>query len=191
MTESDLLNRPLRPRDSRLAPWRAFVVAHARVWRRLDEDLRVEHHLSLPEYESLLLLAESEGRRLRMRELAEDLRLSKSGVTRLVDRLVGDGLVERGQCSTDARGAEAVLTPAGLERLRTAAPTHLRGIRDYFLASIEAADLSVVERVMVGIAERIPGAPFAGRARPRTAPWADRPAPVAAGEPGTAPGGPG
>ena len=147
--------RPLRASDPRLGPWRAFVVAHGRVWRRLDEDLRLEHGLSLAEYEALLLLAEADGRRLRMRALAEDLQLSKSGVTRLVDRLVEDGLVERGQCSTDARGAEAVLTATGLTRLRTAAPTHLRGIQDYFLGAIDAPDLAVVERTMRAVADGV------------------------------------
>jgi DNA-binding MarR family transcriptional regulator len=133
------------------------VVAHARVWRRLDEDLRLEHRLSLSEYEALLLLAEADGRRLRMRALAEDLQLSKSGVTRLVDRLVAGGLVERGQCTTDARGADAVLTEAGLNRLRTAAPTHLRGIREYFLDAVDPADLAVIERTMRAVGDRLPG----------------------------------
>lgn len=158
--------RPLRPRDPRLAPWRAFVIAHARVWRRLDEDLRVEHGLSLSEYEALLLLAEAPDRRLRMRGLAEDLQLSKSGVTRLVDRLVEDGYVERGLCTTDARGAEAVLTPLGLDRLRTAAPTHLRGIQEYFLGAIPEADLEALERSLRGVSEGLPTGPFrAARSR--------------------------
>jgi DNA-binding MarR family transcriptional regulator len=162
MTATAPISRPLRAADPRLAPWRAFVLAHARVWRRLDEDLRLEHALSLPEYETLLLLAESEGRRLRMRVLAEDLQLSKSGVTRLVDRLVDDGLVERGQCTTDARGAEAVLTEAGLSRLRSAAPTHLRGIQAYFLDAIESPDLAVVERAMRAVGGALSGG-LAGR----------------------------
>ena len=178
--------RALGPRDPRLASWRAFVVAHARVWRRLDEDLRLEHGLSLSEYEALLLLAESPERRVRMRSLAEDLQLSKSGVTRLVDRLVDDGLVERGQCTTDARGAEAVLTAAGLERLRSAAPTHLRGIQEYFLESITEGDLQVVERAMRGVAARLPGGPFARAARGR----GEESCASDAGPAGTAPGGP-
>jgi DNA-binding MarR family transcriptional regulator len=142
------------PRDARLAPWRAFVIAHARVRRRLDDDLRVEHALSLPEYEALLFLAEAADRRLRMSQLADSLILSRSGVTRLVDRLVDDGLVERSQCATDARGAEALLTDAGVDRLRSAARTHLRGIRDYFLDAIDAADLAAIERVLGEVAAR-------------------------------------
>lgn len=143
---------PLTARDPRLAPWRAFVRAHAEVSRRLDEDLRAEHDLSLQEYVALLILVEQPDRRLRMGRLAEALTLSKSGATRLIDRLVDDGLVERVSCSSDARGAEARLTHAGLQRLRTAAPTHLRGIADYFLATIDAADLPAIERIMGDVA---------------------------------------
>jgi DNA-binding MarR family transcriptional regulator len=122
------------------------------VSRRLDEDLRAEHGLSLQEYVALLILVEQPERRLRMGRLAEALTLSKSGATRLIDRLVGDDLVERVSCSSDARGAEARLTEAGVQRLRTAAPTHLRGIADYFLATIDATDLPAIERIMGEVA---------------------------------------
>jgi DNA-binding MarR family transcriptional regulator len=152
---------PLTPRDPRLGPWRAFVTAHAHVSRRLDEDLRTEHGLSLQEYVSLLILAEAPERRLRMGRVAEALTLSKSGATRLIDRLVDDGLVERVTCSSDARGAEARLTEAGVSRLRTAAPTHLRGIAEYFLATIDPDDLPSIERVMGNVARCASEAPAA------------------------------
>jgi DNA-binding MarR family transcriptional regulator len=148
---------PLTARDERLAPWRAFVRAQAHVSRRLDEDLRAEHGLSLQEYVALLILAESPERRLRMGRLADSLTLSKSGATRLIDRLVGDGFVARVTCSSDLRGAEAALTEAGIQRLRTAAPTHLRGIAEYFLSAIEGDDLEVVERTMRDVADRACG----------------------------------
>jgi DNA-binding MarR family transcriptional regulator len=148
---------PLTPRDARLAPWRAFVRAQAHVSRRLDEDLRAEHGLSLQEYVALLILAEAPERRLRMGRLADSLTLSKSGATRLIDRLVDDGLVARATCPSDLRGAEAALTEAGVERLRTAAPTHLRGIAEYFLAAIGPDELEVVERTMRGVADRACG----------------------------------
>ena len=164
MDPSSTVTSPLTARDPRLRPWRAFVLAHAHVSRRLDEDLRVEHGLSLQEYVSLLILAEAPERRLRMGRLAEALTLSKSGVTRLIDRLVGDGLVERVTCSSDARGAEARLTDSGLSRLRTAAPTHLRGIAEYFLATIAPDDLPEIERVMTDVARCASEAPV-GRGR--------------------------
>lgn len=146
---------PIAARDPRLAPWRAFTRAQANLNRRLDEDLRAEHGLSLQEYAALLILAEAPERRLRMGRLADGLNLSKSGATRLIDRLVADALVERVSCPSDARGAEATLTAAGIERLRAAAPTHLRGIGEYFLAAIEADDLAAVERSMRRVGDRL------------------------------------
>ncbi len=145
---------PLRAGDPRLVPWRSFLLAHSRVWRRLDEDLRAAHDLTLPEYECLLFLVEAPERRLRMREIADRVLLSKSGVTRMVDRLVADGLVERVTCTTDARGAEAKLTEAGLARLRAASRTHLRGIEDYFLSALDDDQLAVIERAMTAVEAR-------------------------------------
>lgn len=140
--------RTLSPRDERIGTWRDFLTVHARLERMLDEDLRAEHDLSLAEYDALLQLAEAPGRRLRMHQLADRVLLSRSGVTRLIDRLVRDGSVERDLCQTDARGAEAVLTAAGMARLRTAAPTHLRGIADHFVDVIDPADLQSLGRAM-------------------------------------------
>ena len=145
--------RPLSARDPRLDPWRAFLIAHARITRRLDEELRAEHDLSLAEYDALLTIADAPERRIRMRQLADRVILSKSGVTRLIDRLVLDGLVERRACASDARGAEAVLTAEGLERPRRASRTHLRGIEEHFLAAVDDADLSAIERSMHAVAD--------------------------------------
>ena len=147
--------------DARLGAWRAFLLAHARLSRRLDEELRAEHGLTLPEYDALLQIAQAPDRRLRMSQLADLVVLSRSGVTRLIDRLVADGLVERSQCLSDARGAEAALTPAGLDRMRRAATTHLRGIEAYFLSVVPERDLADLERTLRFIADRAgPGWPM-------------------------------
>jgi DNA-binding MarR family transcriptional regulator len=143
--------RTISARDPRIATWRLFLKSHARLERLLDEDLRSAHDLTLAEYDAMLQLAESPTHRLRMHEIADRVVLSRSGVTRLIDRLVRDGLVERSHCSTDARGAEAVLTASGLDRLRDAAPTHLRGISDHFLDTMTAAELAAVDRAMNAI----------------------------------------
>ena len=152
MTVTEPVARRLTADDPRLAPWRAFLEAHARVSRRLDEDLRAEHDLSLAEYDALLNIAQAPGRRLRMRQLSDRVILSKSGVTRLIDRLVADGLVERSACLADARGAEAVLTESGLARLRQASRTHLRGINEHFLEPLGDADVTVIEAAMRAVA---------------------------------------
>src|SRR6476620_10134017 len=90
MTVTEPSARPLTGHDARLEPWRAFLEAHARVTRRLDEELRTEHDLSLAEYDALLTIANAPERRIRMRQLADRVILSKSGVTRLIARLVVD-----------------------------------------------------------------------------------------------------
>jgi len=154
MSLSEPVARPLTERDARLAPWRSFLLAHARVSRRLDEELRAEHDVSFAEYDALLTIAQAPGRRIRMGQLAEEVLLSKSGVTRLIDRLVGDGLVERRSCAADARGAEAVLTDRGLTCLRGASRTHLRGISEHFLSVMADDDLEVLERAMAAVARQ-------------------------------------
>jgi DNA-binding MarR family transcriptional regulator len=166
MTITGSVGRPLTDNDPRLAPWRAFLTAHARISRRLDEELRSEHDLSLAEYDALLTIAQAPDRRIRMGMLAEGVVLSKSGVTRLIDRLVSDGLVERGACLSDARGAEAVLTPAGLARLRAASRTHLRGISEHFLDVVDPTDLDAVERSMTALARLAGPGELAGRCAP-------------------------
>jgi DNA-binding MarR family transcriptional regulator len=135
-------------RDPRLETWRSFLVAHAQIRRQLERELQAEQSLGLGEYEVLLLLARAEDRQLRMSDLADRLVLSRSGVTRLVDRLNADGLVERTSCDTDRRGAWATLTAAGYERLRRAAPTHLRGVGEHFLDRIPPAELEILQRTL-------------------------------------------
>jgi DNA-binding MarR family transcriptional regulator len=103
--------------------------------------------------------------------LAEEVLLSKSGVTRLIDRLVSDGLVERSACLADARGAEAVLTERGLDRLRTASGTHLRGISEHFLAVVDANDLVRLERSLTAVARQAgPGKGDPGECAPDGSP---------------------
>jgi DNA-binding MarR family transcriptional regulator len=145
--------------DPRLGSWRAFLQAHARLTRRLDDELRAAHGMSLGEYDALVQLASAPGRRLRMSVLADRVLLSRSGITRLVDRLVADGMVERSTCATDARGAEASLTRAGLDRLRSASTTHLDGVRRYFLEAVDADDQRALER---GLGRVIDGLDEAG-----------------------------
>ncbi len=153
--------------DAHLAAWRAFLHAHARLTRRLDEELRAAHGLSLAEYDALVQLAAAPGRRLRMSVLADRVLLSRSGITRLVDRLEGDGMVQRTACTTDARGAEAALTRTGLERLRTASPTHLDGVRRYFLEVVSSADQAAIQRGLGRVLDGLDCGPAGpGAARP-------------------------
>ncbi|MGQ0520828.1 MAG: MarR family winged helix-turn-helix transcriptional regulator [Actinomycetota bacterium] len=132
------------PDDRQLAAWRAFIRAHATVMDRLDHELQQEQDLPLTWYEVLLHLGNATDDRLRLNELASVLLLSRSGITRLVDRLVAAGLVERQTCPTDRRGAYAVLTAEGRARLRKAAPVHLRGIEEHFAVHLDAGEVDAI-----------------------------------------------
>lgn len=114
-----------------LASWRVFLRAHAVVTRRLEAELLEEQNLPLASYDVLVQLVDAPGHRLRMTELAGAVLLSRSGLSRLVDRLQREGLVNREAATEDGRGMYAVLLPAGLTRLRAAAPTHLRGVAEH------------------------------------------------------------
>ncbi len=142
---TELATGPVAALDApEMAAWRAYLFTHARLSRRLDDELQAAHGLSLAEYDALIQLVNAPARQLRMSTLAESVLLSRSGITRLVDRLVTAGFVERRACPTDARGAEAALTPAGLDALRSATSTHIAGVRRYFTNVIAAADQEVI-----------------------------------------------
>ena len=134
--------------DPRLGAWRAFLRAHARLVRDLERELQAEQGMALTDYDVLVQLSAADERRLRMSELADQLLLSRSGVTRLVDRLVAEGLVERVTCESDRRGQWASLTDSGYERLRRASPTHLRGVAEHFLNRLPPDDLAALERML-------------------------------------------
>jgi len=145
------MTEPVSHHDPRLAAWSTFLRAHARVVRELERELQDEQDLALTDYDVLVQLASADDRRLRMSDLADRLLLSRSGATRLVDRLVADGLVERVVCESDRRGQWAALTDAGLDRLRLASPTHLRGVATHFLDRLSADDLAALERMLDGV----------------------------------------
>jgi DNA-binding MarR family transcriptional regulator len=124
-----------------LAAWRGLLATHATLIARLDAELEREHGLPLTSYEVLLYLGGAEGGRLRMGELADRLLLSRSGITRLVDRLERQGMIERERCENDGRGFNAVLTEAGRRKLDAARPAHLSGVRRHFLSQLEPGEL--------------------------------------------------
>ena len=117
--------------------WHGFLRTHAAVVRELDVEMQGEHGLSLTQYE-VLLLSKSDGEAARMSDLADGALLSLSGLSRLVDRLVALGLVERAQCPNDRRSSLARLTPAGRRKFREAQPTHHSGVRRLFIDRLPA-----------------------------------------------------
>lgn len=141
------------PSRTELSSWRAFLRAHAVIIRVLEAELIAAEDLSLASYDVLVQLAEAPERRLRMTELADAVLLSRSGVTRLVDRLERVGLVSRGPVEGDGRGVAAQLTEDGLSRLRVAARTHLAGVAEHFAARLDGGDLTALERISRRLAE--------------------------------------
>lgn len=140
-------------RDIRMRAWRSFLEAHARVTELLENELEAEKQLSLAWYDVLVQLQEADGQGLRMTDLAQRVLLSKSGLTRLVDRMCAAGLVERTQDSEDRRGRWVCLTPAGVARLRDAAETHIRGVREYFTDLVTEEQAAVLACVLQAIAD--------------------------------------
>ncbi len=132
--------------------WHAFLQAHAYVTRRLAAELEAEDGLSLAEFDALIQLAVAPDQRRRMSDLADAVLLSRSGVSRMVDRLGAAGLVERRICPSDARGAEAILTPAGEARLHRAAEVHFRGVDEHFTAVLPPADRASFTRSLEALA---------------------------------------
>jgi DNA-binding MarR family transcriptional regulator len=137
-----------------LRAWRGMLRAHAALAKALDAQLEAEHGLQLSSYEVLMYLADAEEQRMRMCDLASTILLSRSGLTRLVDRLQREGLLERVACADDARGAFAKLTPLGRERLAAARVTHLDGVRAIFLDLFTPEELEMLGRSWDRVLER-------------------------------------
>jgi DNA-binding MarR family transcriptional regulator len=156
-----------------LSVWRVLLRAHATIVRRLKRDLVAGHDLPLAWYDVLVELVAQPGGRMRMTDLADRVLLSRSGLTRLVDRLVLEGLVERAACPSDARGTYTVLTADGRDRLRKAAPTHLRGVAECVTRPLSGAELDtlkgLLDKLLAAAGDHVPAAPADGEYGPAPA----------------------
>jgi DNA-binding MarR family transcriptional regulator len=130
--------------EGELGAWRGLLRAYGCLAKRLDAELDQAHRLPMTSYEVLHHLHEASEGRMRMCELAERAQLSRSGLTRLVDRLEGEGLLERCSCNHDARGSYACLTEAGCERLEEARVTHLAVVREHFFSRFSELELGAL-----------------------------------------------
>ncbi len=138
--------------EGELRAWRGLKRAHASLAKRVDAELERTHGLPLSSYEVLHHLVESPGGRMRMCDLAEQAQLSRSGLTRLADRLEKEELLERCSCEHDARGAYACLTELGRERLSAARGTHLAVVREQFLSRFTEDELDALAELWDRIA---------------------------------------
>jgi DNA-binding MarR family transcriptional regulator len=150
------LSAKLSPAE--LGAWRGMLRVHTALVKALDAELAAAHDLPLSSYDVLVTLESAPGRKRRMAELADSVLLSRSGMTRLVDRLEREGLLERDLCTDDGRGCYAVLTDKGAQLIATARPTHLDGVRERFLRHFSDDELRTLaefwERVLPGSAAR-------------------------------------
>jgi DNA-binding MarR family transcriptional regulator len=140
-------------REDKLAAWQAFLQAHTKLIRVLEREMLEEQELPLTWYDILAHLDGAPEGRLRMQELAESVVLSRSGLTRLVDRMAKSGLVSRAPCPHDRRGTYAVITAQGRETLRIAKPGHLRGVEHHFLDRLDDVDLQALDRSLSKVLE--------------------------------------
>jgi DNA-binding MarR family transcriptional regulator len=129
------------PGERGLAAWRALLEAHATLLRRLETDLERDTGLALADFDVLAQLAIAGGQ-LRISDLADRALISRSGMTRRVARLVGEGLVRRDSAAADARGVIVSLTEKGEARLMETAPVHARGVAQLFVDRLEDQELN-------------------------------------------------
>ena len=131
--------------QKRLVLWRDFLRVHRRLLDVLEDELNEAHDLPLAWYDVLVNL-DAAGGQSRMSDLADSILLSRSGLTRLVDRMEAARLVQRRRSTDDRRGYNAVLSPAGARMLREAAPAHLAGVERHFTAHINDAEVRTLRR---------------------------------------------
>jgi DNA-binding MarR family transcriptional regulator len=138
--------------EGEMRAWRAYVIASELLRKQLNRELQERHGLALADYEVLVRLSEQEGGRMRMAQLAGEIASSKSKLSHQIARMESAGLVQRAECGDDARGVFAEVTPAGRERLRETAPTHLAGVRAHLVDLLgtdeQTALAEIFERVL-------------------------------------------
>jgi DNA-binding MarR family transcriptional regulator len=148
---------PLTPQEERA--WRALARAVLVLPRVLDAEMLTSEGLNINEYNVLMNLSEAPDHSLRMSELANVVSLTVSGLTRVVERLSRAGLVERVRAESDGRGQVAVLTPAGLERLQQAWPSHLAAVRRHVMDHLGDVDLVTLAEALTEIGSAEAGPP--------------------------------
>ena len=136
------------PVPLQLEGWVSFLRAHAAITRELSAQLQREHDLTLNDYEVLLHLSHAEDGRMRRVDLAQQIVLTASGITRLLEGLERAGYVAKETCASDARVSYAKLTEEGHEKLRSAAVTHLRGIDELFVARYSGSELTTLAELL-------------------------------------------
>jgi DNA-binding MarR family transcriptional regulator len=133
--------------------WRAYLDATRLLLRDLDRQLEADAGISLTDYELLVQLSEAPDLRLRMRDLADAVLSTRSGMTRAVTRLERAGWVRRAECEEDRRGMYAELTPSGLAKLAASAPGHVTAVRAHVFDRLTPAEVEQLAAICGHLAE--------------------------------------
>lgn len=150
------MSQVLSTQSSGVRAFAALLRAHASATRRLNAQLMADHGLTISDYEVLLRLARAPDRRMRRVDLAEQVLLTASGITRLLDGLERTGYVERGACDTDRRVVYAVLTDAGLSKVREASASHFAQVDELFVERFDQGELETVGDLLSRLGEADP-----------------------------------
>ncbi len=138
-----------------LQAWTRFLRAHAAITRELSARLETQHTLTLSDYDVLIQLYHAPDRRLRRIDLARQVLLTASGITRLLDGLEACGLVKKERCASDARVTYAVLTERGVRKCEEASESHLADVEELFAANLDPAERATLADLL----GRLPLAP--------------------------------
>jgi DNA-binding MarR family transcriptional regulator len=141
--------------DDEQQTWRAFIAANRFLFDQLDRELQRDAGMPHAYYEILVRLSETEGRALRMSDLAQRTSSSRSRLTHAVDRLVERGWVRREDCPNDRRGQLAVLTDEGMKTLRAAAPIHVEGVRTHLFDQLTPAQVSQLRKISEALRDHL------------------------------------
>ena len=141
--------------ESEQRSWRALLMGMTLLLDRLDDDLRRNCDLSLVEYEILVRLSESDGRQMRMAQLADALAHSRSRVTHTITRMERSELVVRSSSPEDGRGVIASMTEKGYDLLVRMAPIHVTGVRAHLVDLVTPADFAALGRVMDAVSDNL------------------------------------
>jgi DNA-binding MarR family transcriptional regulator len=150
-TRRKLMSQVLSGQSVSVESFVSLLRAYTHATRELNAQLTTDHGLTISDYEVLLRLSRAPERRMRRVDLAEQVLLTASGITRLLDGLEGHGYVARGSCDSDRRVVYAVLTDEGLEKLRRASKTHVAQIEQYFTARYDSSELGELNALLARI----------------------------------------
>ncbi|NKQ52801.1 MarR family transcriptional regulator [Amycolatopsis sp. K13G38] len=141
--------------DDEQRVWREFSAAIDMVRGHVEGQLQRDAAMPHTYYEVLVRLSEAPGRTLRMSELADRSRSSRSRLSHAVARLEANGWVRREHCATDKRGANATLTPEGFAALEAAAPGHVEAVREALFDALTPEQVCQLGEISTAIRERL------------------------------------